>query len=333
MSHTSYKSAKTRLQRSELAVPGSSPKMFEKALNSDADYIFLDLEDAVSPNDKVSARENVIKALKELDWRGHGKTISVRINGLDTHYMYRDVVELMMQAGEFIDTILIPKVGVRDDVYMVDCMVTQIEQERELENKIGLECLIESALGMVNIEEIAQSSSRLEALHFGVADYAASLRARTVVIGGLNPDYPGDQWHHGLSKLVATCRAFGLRPIDGPFGDIQDPDGYIKAAKRGAEIIVVIDENAEPASQSVLSRHAEILNSHEEENAWTQILKNIKPKGVPFHNRNRKLPIALNHGMWTENAVLDAATELSLNSESPEISVNETKLHFTTKLH
>ena len=150
--------------------------------------------------------------------------------------MYRDVVELMMQAGEFIDTILIPKVGVRDDVYMVDCMVTQIEQERELENKIGLECLIESALGMVNIEEIAQSSSRLEALHFGVADYAASLRARTVVIGGLNPDYPGDQWHHGLSKLVATCRAFGLRPIDGPFGDIQDPDGYIKAAKRGAAI-------------------------------------------------------------------------------------------------
>ena len=172
--------------KSELAVPGSSPKMFEKALNSDADYIFLDLEDAVSPNDKVSARENVIKALKEFDWRGHGKTISVRINGLDTHYMYRDVVELMVQAGEYIDTLLIPKVGVRDDVYMVDCMVTQIEQERELKNKIGLECLIESALGMVNIEEIAQSSDRLEALHFGVADFAASLRARTVVIGGLN---------------------------------------------------------------------------------------------------------------------------------------------------
>ena len=215
MSHTSYKSATTRLQRSELAVPGSSPKMFEKALNSSADYIFLDLEDAVSPNDKISARENVIKALKELDWKGHGKTISVRINGLDTHYMYRDVVELMMQAGEHIDTLLIPKVGVRDDVYMVDCMVTQIEQERELKNRVGLECLIESALGMVNIDEIAKSSNRLEALHFGVADFAASLRARTVVI---------------------TCRAYGLRPIDGPFGDFSDPDGYIKAAKRGAAI-------------------------------------------------------------------------------------------------
>jgi citrate lyase subunit beta/citryl-CoA lyase len=115
-------------------------------------------------------------------------------------------------------------------------MLNQIEQERDLKNKVGIECLIETALGMVNIDEIAQSSERLEALHFGVADYAASLRARTVVIGGLNPDYPGDQWHHGLSKLVATCRAYGLRPIDGPFGDFNDPDGYILAAKRGAAI-------------------------------------------------------------------------------------------------
>ena len=210
--------------------------MFEKALNSKADYIFLDLEDAVSPNDKESARENVIKALKDLDWRGAGKTISVRINGLDTHYMYRDVVEIMCQVGEYVDTILIPKVGVKSDVYMVDCMLNQIEQERDLKNEVGIECLIETALGMVNIDEIAQSSKRLEALHFGVADYAASLRARTVVIGGLNPDYPGDQWHHGLSKLVATCRAYGLRPIDGPFGDFNDPDGYILAAKRGAAI-------------------------------------------------------------------------------------------------
>ena len=236
MSHTFYENARARVQRSELAVPGSSPKMFEKALNSTADFIFLDLEDAVSPNDKVTARENVIKALKEMDWRGNGKTISVRINGLDTHYMYRDVVEIMCQAGEFVDTLLIPKVGVSGDVYMVDCMVNQIEQEKGLKNKVGLECLIETALGMVNIEEIAQSSKRLEALHFGVADYAASLRARTVVIGGLNPDYPGDQWHHGLAKLVATCRAYGLRPIDGPFGDFNDPEGYINAAKRGAAI-------------------------------------------------------------------------------------------------
>ena len=236
MSHQYYKPAKSRLQRSELAVPGSSPNMFEKALSSSADYVFLDLEDAVSPNDKISARANIIKALNEMNWRENGKTISVRINSLDTHYMYSDLVEIVEQAGENIDTILVPKAGTGSDVYMVDCLLTQIEANKNIKNKIGIECLIETALGMSNIKEIAKSSERLEALHFGVADYAASLRARTVVIGGLNPDYPGDQWHHGLSELVMTCRAYGLRAIDGPFGDFNDPEAYIAAAKRGAAI-------------------------------------------------------------------------------------------------
>ena len=236
MSHKFYKPAKSRLQRSELAVPGSSPKMFEKALNSNADYIFLDLEDAVSPNDKIAARGNIIKALKEINWRDKGKTISVRINSLDTHYMYRDLVEIVEQAGNDIDTILLPKAGTASDVYMFDCLLTQIEENKKIKHKIGIECLIETALGMSNIKEIAKSSGRLEALHFGVADYAASLRARTVVIGGLNPDYPGDQWHHGLSQLVMTCRAYGLRAIDGPFGDFNDPDAYILSAKRAAAI-------------------------------------------------------------------------------------------------
>ena len=236
MSFKYYKPAKSRLQRSELAVPGSSPEMFEKALNSKADYIFLDLEDAVSPMDKVTARQNVIKALKDINWREKGKTISVRINSPDTHYMYRDLVDIVEQVGERLDTILLPKAGTASDVYMIDCLLTQIETNKKLKNKIGIECLIETALGMSNIKEIAKSSERLEALHFGVADYAASLRARTVVIGGLNPDYPGDQWHHGLSQLVMTCRAYGLRAIDGPFGDFNDPDAYIEAAKRGAAI-------------------------------------------------------------------------------------------------
>ena len=236
MSFKYYKPAKSRLQRSELAVPGSSPEMFEKALNSKADYIFLDLEDAVSPMDKISARQNVIKALKEINWREKGKTISVRINSPDTHYMYRDLIDIVEEAGEKLDTILLPKAGTASDVYMMDCLLTQIEESKKLDNRIGIECLIETALGMSNIKEIAKSSNRLEALHFGVADYAASLRARTVVIGGLNPDYPGDQWHHGLSQLVMTCRAYGLRAIDGPFGDFNDPDAYIEAAKRGAAI-------------------------------------------------------------------------------------------------
>ena len=234
MSHTQYAPARQRLQRSELAVPGSNPGMFEKAANCAADYVFLDLEDAVSPGDKVQARKNVIEALNDIDWRARNKTISVRINSIDTHYMYRDVVDLVEQAGENIDTILIPKVGVAADVYMVDALLTQIEEAKGISHKIGIEALIETTLGMANVEAIATSSPRMEAMHFGVADYAASCRARTTNIGGLNPDYPGDQWHHGLSCMLVACRAYGLRPIDGPFGDFNDPDGYNLGARRAA---------------------------------------------------------------------------------------------------
>ena len=236
MSHLYYKPRKTRLHRSELAVPGSSPKMFEKAITSKADVVFLDLEDAVSPQDKIPSRQNIIKAIKEMNWKEKGKTISIRINSLDTHYMYRDVIEIVEEVGEKIDTILIPKAGSASDVYMVDCLLAQIEDNKKFKNKIGIECLIETALGMSNIKEIAKASERLEALHFGVADYAASLKARTVIIGGLNPDYPGDQWHHGLSQLVMICRAYGLRAIDGPFGDFNDKEAYIASAKRAAAI-------------------------------------------------------------------------------------------------
>jgi len=234
MSHTQYPPARQRLQRSELAVPGSNPGMFEKAANSAADYVFLDLEDAVSPGEKIQARKNVIEALHDIDWRSKTKTISVRINSIDTHYMYRDLVDLVEQAGEQLDTILIPKVGVAADVYMVDAMLTQIEESKGFTNKIGIEVLIETTLGMANVDTIATSSPRLETMHFGVADYAASCRARTTNIGDLNPDYPGDQWHHGLSRILVACRAYGLRPIDGPFGDFKDPDGYRLGARRTA---------------------------------------------------------------------------------------------------
>jgi citrate lyase subunit beta/citryl-CoA lyase len=212
--------------------------MFEKAMKSGADFVFLDLEDAVAPDDKLSARANVIEALNDLDWKGNGITISVRINGLDTQFMVRDVVDIMEKAGHKLDTILIPKVGVYADVYMVEAMVSQLEMQQGLKNRVGLEALIETALGMANVEDIARNGAagRLEALHFGVADYAASNRARTTNIGGLNPDYPGDQWHAALSRMTVACRAYGLRPIDGPFGDIQDPDGYKLAAKRAAAL-------------------------------------------------------------------------------------------------
>jgi len=236
MSYTLYPLRKSRLQRSELAVPGSNPTMIEKAATSAADYVFLDCEDAVAPPDKEQARKNIIQALNDIDWKGKGKTVSVRINGLDTHYMYRDVVDIMEQAGSKLDTILIPKVGVPADVYTVECIVSQIEVAKGYTNKVATEALIETPLGMANVEAIAAAPSRLEAMHFGVADYAAFNKARTVVIGGLNPDYPGDQWHFALSRMTVACRAFGLRPIDGPFGDFSDPDGYTAGAKRAAAL-------------------------------------------------------------------------------------------------
>jgi citrate lyase beta subunit len=210
--------------------------MFEKALTCAADYVFLDLEDAVAPADKEQARVNVIDALNKYDWRGHGKTICVRVNGIDTHYFYRDMVDVVEQAGARLDVVLVPKVGVPGDVYLTDALLTQIETARQLPHRIGIDVLIETALGMANVEAIATSSKRLEAMHFGVADYAASLRARTVNIGGLNPDYPGDQWHASLTRMIVACRAYGLRPIDGPFGDFKDPEGYLAAARRGAAL-------------------------------------------------------------------------------------------------
>ena len=236
MSHTINHLRKLRLQRSELAVPGSNVEMIEKAAVSAADYVFLDIEDAVAPPDKERARKNIIEALNDIDWRGKGKTVSVRINGLDTHYMYRDVVDIMEQAGDRLDTILVPKVGVPADLYMVEAMVNQIEMAKGYKTRVGLEALIETALGMANVEAIAAFPGRLEALHFGVADYAASTKARTVNIGGLNPDYPGDQWHFALSRMTVACRAYGLRAIDGPFGDFSDPDGYKAGARRAAAL-------------------------------------------------------------------------------------------------
>jgi len=236
MSHTHYPPARPRLQRSELAVPGANPKLFDKAAQGPADYVFLDVEDAVAPDDKLAARANIIEALGSIDWAGHGKTVSVRINGIDTQYMYRDVIEILEQAGSSVDTLLIPKVGAPSDVYLVDALVSQIETAVGLSHRIGLEVLIETALGMANVESIAAASSRLEAMHFGVADYAASCRARTVNIGGLNPDYPGDQWHHAIARMTVACRAYGLRPIDGPYGDFNDTEGFVAAGKRAAAL-------------------------------------------------------------------------------------------------
>ena len=247
MSFTLIEQAPARLNRSELAVPGSSPHLFEKAAKSAADIIFLDLEDAVAPDDKPKARANIIQALNDIDWGN--KIMSVRINGLDTHFMYRDVVDVVEQAGQRLDLIMIPKVGTASDVYAVDMLLTQIEQAKGYTKKIGLELIIETALGMQNVEAISAASKRNESLHFGVADYAASTRARTTNIGGANPAYSvltdkdeagaravhwGDMWHYAIARMVVAARANGLRPVDGPFGDFSDPEGYKAAAFRSA---------------------------------------------------------------------------------------------------
>jgi malyl-CoA/(S)-citramalyl-CoA lyase len=241
-----------RLHRSELAVPATNERAMAKAPTLGADVVFLDLEDAVAPDDKEAARTNAIGALRSQDWSGCA--VSVRINGLDTHWCYRDVVDVVEACGDVLDTVLVPKVGAPSDVAFVATLLDQIEQRNGWEpGRIGIHILIETAAGMANVESIARARpDRLEAMVFGVADYAASVQARTTNIGGANPDYAvltdplddagrreshwGDQWHFGISRMVAACRAEGLRPIDGPFGDLPDADGYRAAARRAAAL-------------------------------------------------------------------------------------------------
>ncbi len=246
MSFTQPQPVRARLTRSELVVPGATPALFEKAARSRADAIFLDLEDAVAPDDKVRARANVIAALNDIDWGS--KTLAVRINGLDTHYMYRDVIEVI-EACPRLDMLVIPKVGVAADLYALDMLVTQIEDASRREKRTGFEALIETALGLANVEAIAQASRRLEAMSFGAGDLAASLRMRTTSIGGLHPQYgvltdadaegarvfhQTDPWHAAQTRMLVACRAYGLRPIDGVYGDFKDGDGFLAASRRAA---------------------------------------------------------------------------------------------------
>jgi len=214
--------------------------------SSDADVINLDLEDSVAPTDKDSARANIIKAISDVDWGD--KTLSVRINGLDTPYWYRDVVDLLEQAGERLDQIMIPKVGCAADVYTVDALVTAIETAKGRTKKISFEVIIESAAGIAHVEEIAAASPRLQAMSLGAADFAASMGMQTTGIGGTQENYYmlrdgakhwSDPWHWAQTAIVAACRTHGVLPVDGPFGDFSDDEGYRAQARRSATLGMV----------------------------------------------------------------------------------------------
>jgi malyl-CoA/(S)-citramalyl-CoA lyase len=235
-----------RPNRCQLFGPGSNTKLFAKMAASDADVINLDLEDSVAPTDKAVARANVIEALNTVDWGT--KTMSVRINSLDTPYWYRDVVDLLEQAGDRLDLIMIPKVGCGADVYAVDALVTAIEAAMGRTKPVGLEVIIESAAGLAHVEEIAAASPRLQAMSFGAADFAASMGMQTTGIGGTQEDYYmlrdgaqhwSDPWHWAQAAIVAACRTHGVLPVDGPFGDFSDDEGYRAQARRSATLGMV----------------------------------------------------------------------------------------------
>ncbi len=187
MSFKVQPAAPARPNRCQLFGPGSRPQIFEKMASSAADVINLDLEDSVSPGDKAQARKNIIEAINDIDWGT--KTLAVRINGLDTEFWYRDVVEVLEQAGDRIDQIMIPKVGNAGDIYAVDALVTSIEMAKQRKKPIGFEVIIETAAGLAHVEEIAAASPRMQAMSLGAADYAASMGMQTTGIGGTQSNY------------------------------------------------------------------------------------------------------------------------------------------------
>ncbi len=233
-----------RLHRSELAVPATSEHFFEKAARGEADAVFIDLEDAVAPSQKSRARKLAIAALNDLDWGA--KTMVVRVNGLDTEWGYKDIAEVAELCPR-LDLVLLPKAGGARDIEFVETLLAGIERATGRSDPIGIEALVETALGLANVEEIARSSARLEALVFGVGDFIVSMQAPDRVVGAINPDYAvltdadaggrrerfyNDQWHHAMARIATACRAYGLRPVDGPYTNFRDAEGFKASALR-----------------------------------------------------------------------------------------------------
>ncbi|HKD96295.1 MAG TPA: CoA ester lyase [Micromonosporaceae bacterium] len=225
-----------RPRRSCLAVPGSSPKMLDKAQGLPADQIFLDLEDAVAPLAKPSARKNIVAALNEGDWGTKARV--VRVNDLTTRWTYADVIEVVEGAGANLDAVMLPKVQEAAHVQWLDLTLTQLEKSLGLPvGGIGIEAQIENARGLVNVDAIAAASPRVETVIFGPADFMASINMRSLQVGALIPDYgPGDPYHYILMRILMAARMHDLQAIDGPFLQIRDVDAFTEVAKRSAAL-------------------------------------------------------------------------------------------------
>lgn len=223
-----------RLERSVLLVPASNWGMIQKTAAARADAVCIDLEDAVAPDEKEASRANVARAYRELDFGN--KLRMFRMNGLDTHFAYRDLVEIVEVAGDRIDLVVVPKVNRPEDIYVVETLLGQIESYKKFSRPIGIEALIETALGCLNIREIAACSERLEGFVYGPGDYAASVRMPMESIGELDENdrvYPGHRWHHIMHSIVSAAKAYNKRAVDGPFAGIKNPEGLMQACKIG----------------------------------------------------------------------------------------------------
>jgi len=219
-----------RLERTVLLAPASNWKMLQKAAAAQADAVCIDLEDAVAVEEKEASRQNIIRAYTELEFGS--KLKMYRMNGLDTGFAYRDVVEIVEAAGKNIDLIVVPKVNCPEDIYFVETLLRQIESHKNIKRPIGIEALIETAAGCINIREIAASSDRLEAFIYGSGDYAASVQMPMESIGELDENdsvYPGHRWHYVMHAMVSAARAYQKRVIDGPFAGIKNPEGLKQA--------------------------------------------------------------------------------------------------------
>lgn len=264
-----------RARRCQLSVPGSSEKMLAKAAGLELDHVFLDLEDAVAPSAKPAARGKIVAALNELDWKP--RTLCVRINDVETQWCHDDIIEVVTGAGDKLDTIMLTKAKSAADVLFVHLLLDQLEAKLGLTNRIGIECLIEEVEGMMNVEDIASCSDRLECLIFGMGDYSASQQMQLGHVGETG-GYPPDVWHYPRYKMTIACRANGIDPVDGPYANFRNPEGYTREAERSYVLGMVGKWAIHPSQVEIAQRvfspkEDAIADARKQKSAYEQALK------------------------------------------------------------